>query len=106
MHNLFALLVGACLLLALAAVVHSYFKASSPVKDQVLMPVLLGSLIGVIPPAVGFVLGILMPQIILPGHDYYPLLSVLTALSFGWAIWNTKAASEEYEELHHTAHAA
>ena len=106
LHNVFALLVGACLVLALAAVVHSYFKATSPVKDQVLMPVLLGSFIGAIPPAVGFVLGILTPQVILPGHDYYPLLSVLVTLSFGWAMWKTNAAPEEYEGLHHAAHAA
>jgi hypothetical protein len=102
LHDIFVLLVSVCLMLALAAVIHSFWTAPSLEKTHQLLAVLLGSLFGVIPPAVGLIMETFMPQNILPGRDYYPLLSLLVPLCFGWALWQYKRRPE-FTTLRHAA---
>lgn len=101
LHDIFVLLVSVCLMLALAAVIHTFWTAPSLEKTQ-LLAVLLGSLLGVIPSAVGFIMETFVPQIILPGGDYYRLLNLLVPLSFGWALWQYKRRPE-FTTLRHAA---
>jgi hypothetical protein len=86
MQDMFALLMLAVLGLALAAVIHSYWKATPQERAQGLGVVLVGSLLGVILPVLGFVLGTFAPQLSLPGREYYALLAILVPLCFYRAI--------------------
>jgi hypothetical protein len=90
LHNIFAIMVLACLVLALAAIVHSYWTATSLERSRSLTWVLLGSLLGIIPPTLVFLTETFVPQIILPGWEYYGLLPILVSLAFAWAVWNTQ----------------
>jgi hypothetical protein len=87
LQDLFALLILAVLGLALAAMIHSYWKATPQGRSQGLGVVLLGSLLGVVLPVIGFVLGTFAPQLSMPGQEYYPLLAILVPLSFYRALW-------------------
>jgi PDZ domain len=87
MQDLFAMLILAVLALALAAVIHSYWKATPQERSQGLGVILLGSLLGIILPAIEFIMGTFAPQLRLPGREYYPVLAILVPLSFYWALW-------------------
>jgi hypothetical protein len=102
LHNTFAILVLACLVLALAAILHGYWTANHVERSRNLIWILLGSLLGVIPPAGVFLLETFMPQVILPGWEYYAFLPILVSLSFAWAIWRMQWP-QEGGELRHAA---
>jgi hypothetical protein len=87
LQDMFALLTLAVLVLALAGVIHSYWTATAQERSQVLDVLLVGSLLGVVIPVTGFLLGTFAPQLSLPGQEYYPLLAMLVPLSFYWALW-------------------
>ena len=94
LQDLFALLMLAVLVLALAGVIHSYWTATAQERSRVLGVLLAGSLLGVIVPVTGFVLGTFAPQLSLPGREYYPLLAILVPLSFYWAFWKNVPTQE------------
>jgi hypothetical protein len=94
MQDTFALLTLAVLGLALAAVIHSYWTATAQQRSRGLGVVLAGSLLGVVLPVIGFVLGTFVPQLSLPGREYYPLLAILVPLSFCWALWKNVSTQE------------
>jgi len=73
-----------CVGLALAALAHSFWTAISNRLN--LGVVFLGSLIGLIPITLKVVVDSFLPQVMLPGRDYYALLLILVTLSLGWAI--------------------
>jgi hypothetical protein len=87
LHYAFGLLVLLCLGFGLAALAHSYWKATSFEEPQGLGLLLLGSLVGIVPPAVGLLTYTFLPKTVLPGSEYYPLLVLITSLSFARALW-------------------
>ena len=89
LHYAFGLLVLLCLGLGLAALFHSYWKATSAERSQGLGVLLLGSLIGIIPPAAGLLTYTFLPKTVLPGSEYYSLLVLLTSLSLARALWRS-----------------
>ncbi len=102
LHYAFGLSVLYCLALALAAVIHSYWTASPPERSHGLHLVLLGLLVGILPPASKVLVDTFLPQFNLPGRDYCQLLVVFVSLTLGWALWNTRP-KEEPEGLKHAA---
>ena len=93
LHYAFGLLVLMCLGLGLTALIHSYWKATTTERSQGLGLLLLGSLIGIVPPAAGLLTYTFLPHVVLPGSGYYPLLILIASLSFGRALW--RVAFEE-----------
>jgi hypothetical protein len=87
LHDAFGFLVLACLVLTLAAIVHSFETAIGSEQSKAMIWVLTGSLIGILPPTVAFLLQTFRPEFVLPGQAYYFLLTILVPLSFGRAIW-------------------
>ncbi len=94
LHSVFALLVLAWLVLTLAAIIHSFKTAVGAEMSKATTYVLVGSLAGIIPPAVAFLLQTFRPELVLPGQAYYFLLAILVPLSFGWAIWKHNGSLE------------
>jgi PDZ domain-containing protein len=82
LQDMFALLIVAVLTLAVAAVIHSYWTATRHGMGVVLV----GSLLGVVLPVIGFVVGTFAPQLGSPGWEYYSLLAILVPLSFYWVL--------------------
>ena len=102
LHYAFGLSVLYCLALALAAVIHSHWTATPSERSHGLNLLMLGLLVGILPPASKVLGDTFLPQVGLPGRDYYQLLVILVTLTFGWALW--KASPEE--ELGGLKHAA
>jgi len=89
LHYFFGLLVLLCLALGLAALTHSYWKASSAERSKGLGLLLLGSLVGIVPPAAGLLTYTFLPKIVLPGNEAYPLCVLIASLSFARALRRT-----------------
>jgi hypothetical protein len=87
LHDAFGLLVFASLVLALAAIAHSFETAIGSELSKAMTWVFAGSLIGILLPTVAFLLHTFEPEFVLPGQAYYFLLAILVPLSFGAAIW-------------------
>ena len=100
LHYIFAVVVLACLLLSLGAVVHSVATADATERARGLFAMLAGCILGVIPPAVKFFVETFMPGVNLPGQLFYPLAAILVSLGFAWALWksNTTPVREKKEE--------
>jgi hypothetical protein len=94
LHEVFALLVLACLVLTLAAIVHSFRIAKDPETWSAMKVLLPSALLGILPALAAFLLDTFKPALSLPGEAYYPLLAILVPLSFGWAIWKSKRLVE------------
>jgi hypothetical protein len=94
LHEVFALLVLACLVLTLAAIVHSFRTAKDPETWRAVNLLLPSALLGILPALTVFLLETFRPTWNLPGEGYYPLLAILVPLSFGWAIWKCKRPAE------------
>ena len=89
LHQIFALVVLACVGLSLAAAAHSFWKAGPADRSQGLGWLLGGFVLGSIPPAAGMFMGIFLPNSPLPGQSYYSLAPILASLGFGWALWKS-----------------
>jgi len=94
LHEAFALLVLACLVLTLAAIVHSFRTAKDPETWRAVRLLLPSALLGILPALAVLLLETFRPTLNLPGEAYYPLLAILVPLSFGWAIWKYKRPVE------------
>ncbi len=100
LHDLFALLVLACVGMALAAVIHSFWRSGPEGKTQRLPLMMVGMLIGSILPATKFFIETFLPGMGLPGNAFYPLASILVSIGFGLALWNTGGPGEKQPHLH------
>jgi PDZ domain len=94
LHEAFALLVLACLVLTLAAIVHSFRTAKDPETWRAVRLLLPSAMLGILPALAVLLLETFRPTLNLPGEAYYPLLAILVPLSFGWAIWKYKRPVE------------
>ena len=96
--NLFAsIFVGGVavfyLIASLLTVYKNYSAASAAERDSKgLNLMLLGTLVGMLPPVVTIVTGIIAPQLVLPGQPFYFLSFVLIPIT--WSIAALKGASE------------
>ena len=84
LHYVFGLCVLYCLGLALAAVVHSFWKARSTPQQWTWL--LVGSVLGVLPPAVLVFRDSFLPQLPLPGSSIYSLMILFAYFTFSWAL--------------------
>src|SRR5262249_10914156 len=75
LHEVFALLVLACLVLTLAAIVHSFRIAKDPETWSAMEVLLPSALLGILPALAAFLLDTFEPAFRLPGEAYYPLLA-------------------------------
>ena len=86
LHYLFGLSVLYCLGLALAAVAHSYWTARRTVAAQHWTWLLIGSLFGLLPPAVLVFRDSFLPKLPLLGSSYYNLMILFAYFTFSWAL--------------------
>ena len=84
LHYVFGLCVLYCLGLALAAVVHSSWKARSTPQQWTWL--LVGSLLGLLPPSILVFRDSFLPKLPLPGSSYYTLMILFTYFTFRWAL--------------------
>lgn len=90
---LFNVLVAGYFLLAAVAMVHSFVKATPKERTaHGLKFMLFGTIIGLAPLVITLVIYIFLPQIVLPGEDYYLLTFVLIPISFALACIKSGAA--------------
>ncbi|MFN8007806.1 MAG: PDZ domain-containing protein [Terriglobia bacterium] len=80
----FGLCVLYCLGLSLAAVIHSYWISRS--TAQPCLGLLVGSLLGILPPAVLVLRNCFLPRLALPGSSLYPLMILFAYFAFTWAL--------------------
>jgi hypothetical protein len=99
LHFLFGLCVLYCLGLALAAVIHSYWASRSASQSWAWL--LIGSLFGVLPPAVLVFRDSFLPRLPLPGSNYYILMILFAYFAFSWAL--LKEAPTEHSDLYQKA---
>lgn len=100
LHYVFGLCVLYCLGLALAAVVHSSWKARSTPQQWTWL--LVGSLLGVLPPAVLVFRDNFLPNLPLPGSSFYTLTILFVYFAFSWALLR----EEPKQDLDHYREAA
>ncbi|MEW5978918.1 MAG: PDZ domain-containing protein [Acidobacteriota bacterium] len=86
LHYAFGLAVLYCLGLALAAIIHSFWKRDPALETRGLSLLLVGALVGIVPPAVGVFFDSFFPAAQLPGREYYPLTVILASLAFAWVL--------------------
>jgi membrane-associated protease RseP (regulator of RpoE activity) len=80
--------------LALAALIHSYVKATPQERSQYGLNVMLaGVAIGLVPVTVASLITIFAPQVVLPGVDFYFLTMVLIPITMAMAIMKTAPAA-------------
>ena len=84
LHYLFGLCVLYCLGLALAAVIHSFWIARPASQHWTWL--LIGTLLGVVPPAVLVFRDSFLPRLPLPGSNYYTLMILFAYFAFSWAL--------------------
>jgi hypothetical protein len=84
LHYVFGLCVLYCLGLSLAAVVHSFWKARSTPQQWTWL--LVGSLLGVLPPALLVFRNCFLPKLPLPGSSFYTLMILFAYFAFSWAL--------------------
>jgi hypothetical protein len=89
LHYLFALVILACVVLSLGAVLHSVVTAGPPERGRGLGVMLAGSILGAIPPAAKFFIETFMPGVNLPGQPFYSLAAILVSLGFAWVLWKS-----------------
>ena len=100
LHDIFALLVLACVGMALAAVLHSFWKSGEQRKTFGMQVMILGVLIGSILPASKLFVETFLPDMSLPGRAFFPLASILISIGFGLALWNAAGAGEGRPHFH------
>jgi PDZ domain len=89
----FGLLVSMCVGLALAALVHSTWTAGFFDRPR-MIATLVSSLVGIVPVVTALLVDSFLPQVRLPGQEYYALLVILVTLSLGWALWEVRPHGE------------
>lgn len=92
LHALFVIVVLTCIGLALAATIHSLWVATPAERSHGLAWVVVGFVLGAVPPAVNAFMNVFLPYSSLPGQSYYPMTVILASLGFGWALWKSIAA--------------
>jgi hypothetical protein len=100
LHYIFALVILACLVLSLGAVLHSVVTVSATERARGLGVMLAGFILGAIPPAAKFFIETFMPGVNLTGQPFYSLAAILVSLGFAWALWKsiTTPTKEKKEE--------
>ena len=80
---------------SLLAVYKSYSSATASERDsQGLNLMLIGALVGMLPPLISVLLGVVAPQVVLPGQAFYFLSFVLLPITWSVAVLKTGATSE------------
>ncbi|MEW5976183.1 MAG: PDZ domain-containing protein [Acidobacteriota bacterium] len=92
LRDVFALMVASCLLLALAAVAHSFWKGGPGEKFPILGMLLLGSLVGILPPTADFLSETFLLRTTLPGDQYYFLFAILVPMVFAYGLTKVSRA--------------
>jgi len=81
--------------LALAALIHSYVKATPEQRSRYGLNIMLaGVLIGLLPVTIASLVAIFAPGVILPGGDFYFLAMVLIPISMAIAIMGSGASTQ------------
>jgi hypothetical protein len=94
--NIFiGIVVGFYLIASLVTVYRSYSGASASEKEsQGLNLMLIGALVGLLPPILSVLVGIVSPQTVLPGQNFYFLSMVAIPITWSMAVLKAPAAVE------------
>ena len=86
--------------LAAIAMVHSYIKATPEERGvHGLKIMLFGTVIGLVPIVIAFIVGIFAPKLVLPGVEFYFLTMVLIPISLALATVKKEVSSEPAKEV-------
>jgi hypothetical protein len=95
-RSLFGLFVVVYFGLALAAMIHSYVKASPQERSNYgLNLMLIGVLIGLLPITIAVLIVVLAPTVVLPGSDFYFLTFILIPITLAMAAMRKESAPAE-----------
>jgi hypothetical protein len=95
-RSLFGLYVVAYFGLALAAMIHSYAKASAQERSNYgLNLMLIGVLVGLLPITIAVLIVVFAPTVVLPGADFYFLTFLLIPITLALATIRKEAAPAE-----------
>jgi hypothetical protein len=95
-RSLFGLFVVAYFGLSLAAMIHSYVKASAKERsDYGLNLMLIGVLVGLLPITIAVLITLLVPTVVLPGADFYLLTFLLIPITLALATMRKEGAPAE-----------
>jgi hypothetical protein len=100
LHEGFVVMILTCVGLALSAAIHSLWAATSGERSQGLGWLVMGFVLGSVPPAADSFMKVFLPNSTLPGQSYYSMAAILVSLGFGWALWRniTTPAKTKKEE--------
>ncbi|UCD75924.1 MAG: PDZ domain-containing protein [Phycisphaerales bacterium] len=80
--------------LALAALIHSCFSGTrSERRDSGIYLIPLGLAVAIVPFIVLAVVQMAVPEFVLPGHEYLPLLGIAIPCTMGWAVVKSSGSS-------------
>jgi hypothetical protein len=93
--NIFIGVVAAFYLLAsLVTVYRSFSGAPASERDsQGLQLMLIGALVGLVPPVIGILSGVIAPQTVLPGQNFYFLTFIAIPIAWSMAVLKAPGAS-------------
>ena len=93
--NIFIGVIAAFYLLASLVTVYRSFSGAtaSERESQGLKLMLIGALIGLVPPMIGILTGIVAPQVVLPGQNFYFLAFIAIPITWSMAVLKARAAT-------------
>ncbi|HVN80415.1 MAG TPA: hypothetical protein VMW38_15575 [Terriglobia bacterium] len=89
LHQGFVLMLLICVGLALSGTIHSLWVATSAERSQGLGWLVVGFVLGAVPPAADSFMKVFLPNSTLPGQSYYSMTAILASLGFGWVLWRS-----------------
>jgi hypothetical protein len=94
--NIFiGVVAGFYMIASLVTVYRSYSGATASEKDsQGLNLMLIGALVGFLPPIISVLVGVVSPQTVLPGQNFYFLSMVAIPITWSMAVLKAPAAAE------------
>jgi hypothetical protein len=95
-RSLFGLFVVVYFGLALAAMIHSYVKASAQERSNYgLNLMLIGVLVGLLPLTIALLILVIAPTVVMPGSDFYFLTFIFIPITLALAAMRKEAAPAE-----------
>jgi len=93
--NIFIGVIAAFYLLASLVTVYRSFSGatSSERESRGLQLMLIGALIGLVPPVIGILAGVIAPQAVLPGQNFYFLTFIAIPITWSMAVLKAPGAS-------------
>ena len=93
--NIFIGVIAAFYLLASLVTVYRSFSGAtaSERESQGLQLMLIGALIGLVPPVIGILAGVIAPQTVLPGQNFYFLTFIAIPIAWSMAVLKAPGAS-------------